>query len=60
MRETPGDIQQLQELLDASIERAGELLRSSFQMPERSLWAAQLAGVLDGHPTVALAHHGQR
>jgi hypothetical protein len=55
LRETPADLERLQELLDASIERAGEFLRSSFQMPERSLSAAQLAGVLDGHPTVALA-----
>ncbi len=55
MRETPQDLERLQELLAANIERAGGFLRGAFEMPERSLSATQLAGVLDGHPTVALA-----
>jgi hypothetical protein len=37
MRETAADVEQLQALLDRSIEGAGPFLRSSFQMPEHSL-----------------------
>ena len=55
MNENPQDLRRLQDLLDASIERAGGFLRSSFEMPERSLSAAQLVGALDGHLTAALA-----
>lgn len=55
MQETPGDLQQLQELLDQSIANAGAFLRSSFEMPEHSLSARQLAGYLTGLRTVALA-----
>ena len=55
MNENPQDLRRLQDLLDASIERAGVFLRSSFEMPERSLSAAQLVGALEGHLTVALA-----
>jgi Pyridoxamine 5'-phosphate oxidase len=51
----PQDLERLQELLTASIERAGGFLRGAFQIPERSLSATQLAGVLDAYPTVALA-----
>lgn len=54
MRETPADLQRLQTLLDDSIERAGALLRSSFQMPEHSLSAGQLTAHLQGSLTVAL------
>src|SRR6266511_6123205 len=55
MRETDADLERLQALLDRGIERAGPFLRSSFQMPEHSLSAAQLAGHLQGLLTVALA-----
>lgn len=55
MRETAGDLEGLQRLLDASAERASAFLRSSFQIPERSLNAEQLAARLDGSLTVALA-----
>jgi hypothetical protein len=53
MRETPADLERLQALLDASIERASPFLRSSFEMPEHSLSAAQLANHLQGSLTVA-------
>ena len=55
MRETAGDLERLQALIDRSIEGAGAFLRSSFQMPEHSLSADQLAGHLHGSLTVALA-----
>ena len=55
MRETAAELEQLQALLLRSIEGAGPFLRSSFQMPEHSLSAAQLAGHLEGSLTVALA-----
>jgi Pyridoxamine 5'-phosphate oxidase len=55
MRETAADLERLQALLDRSIEGAGPFLRSSFQMPEHSLSAAQLTGHLQGSLTVALA-----
>ena len=54
MRETPRDLERLQTLLDESIDQAGPFLRASFQMPEHSLSAAQLAAHLDGSLTVAL------
>jgi hypothetical protein len=49
------DLARLQELLDRSIEGAGLFLRSSFEMPEHSLSAAQLVAHLQGSLTVALA-----
>jgi hypothetical protein len=55
MRETAADLQRLQTLLDESVERASAFLRSSFQMPEHSLSAEQLASRLQGSLTVALA-----
>jgi hypothetical protein len=54
MHETPTDLKQLQKLLDASIESASAFLRSSFEMPEHSLTAAQLVTHLQGSLTVAL------
>jgi nitroimidazol reductase NimA-like FMN-containing flavoprotein (pyridoxamine 5'-phosphate oxidase superfamily) len=54
MHETAGDLERLQRLLDDSIEQASSFLRSSFQMPERSLSAEQLVARLDGGLTVAL------
>lgn len=54
MRETPADLQELQTLLDESVEQASSFLRSSFQMPEHSLSAAQLVAHLQGSLTVAL------
>jgi hypothetical protein len=55
MKETPEDLRRLQGLLDESIERAGDFLRSSFEMPELSLSAGELAEVLHGSPTVAFS-----
>jgi len=55
MRETADDLERLQRLLDDSVERASPFLRSSFQLPERSLGASSLAARLDGSLTVALA-----
>jgi hypothetical protein len=55
VRETAADLERLQALLNRSTEGAGPFLRSSFQMPEHSLSAAQLAGHLQGSLTVALA-----
>jgi len=55
MKETPGDLQQLQTILNTSIEQAGDFLRGSFEMPAHSLSAAQLVNYLQGVPTVALA-----
>jgi hypothetical protein len=54
MRETAADLQRLQTLLDDSVERASTFLRSSFQMPEHSLSAAQLVAHLQGSLTIAL------
>jgi hypothetical protein len=55
VHETPEDIDRLQGLLDESIQKAGAFLRSSFQMPEKSLSARQLVTCLTGVPTVAFA-----
>ena|SRR5712691_7765808 len=55
MKETPEDLKQLQALLDRSIEQAGSFLRSSFQMPQCSLSAAQLVHYLAGVQHVAFA-----
>jgi hypothetical protein len=46
LRESPIDLQRLQALLDDSITRASAFLRSSFEMPEHSLSAMQLAAHL--------------
>ncbi len=54
MRETPAELQKLQALLDDSVERASDFLRRSFEMPEHSLSAAQLAMHVQGALTVAL------
>ncbi|QIN84910.1 pyridoxamine 5'-phosphate oxidase family protein [Rubrobacter tropicus] len=55
MKETPRDFERLQALLDRSVEGAGDFLRASFGMPEHSLSAVQLARLLQGTQTVALA-----
>jgi hypothetical protein len=55
VNESDADLAGLQELLDRSIEGAGPFLRSSFEMPEHSLSAAQLVARLQGSLTVALA-----
>jgi hypothetical protein len=55
MRESADDLAWLEGLLGRSIEGAGAFLRSSFEMPEHSLSAAQLVRYLEGIPTVALA-----
>jgi pyridoxamine 5'-phosphate oxidase-like protein len=55
VRETPDDLRRLQALLDESATQASPFLRSSFEIPEHSLSAEQLASHLDGSLTVALA-----
>ncbi|HWC85893.1 MAG TPA: pyridoxamine 5'-phosphate oxidase family protein [Solirubrobacteraceae bacterium] len=55
MHETPEELERLQSLLEDSIEQAGPFLRTSFEMPEHSLSAGQLAAHLQGSLTVALA-----
>jgi hypothetical protein len=55
MRETDADLQRLQAALDRSVEKASPFLRRSFEMPERSLSAAELATRLDGLLVVSLA-----
>ena len=55
MQETPGDLVELQQLLDQSIARAGDFLRSSLQMPTCSLSAPQLACYFTGIRNVAFA-----
>ncbi|HEX5166062.1 MAG TPA: pyridoxamine 5'-phosphate oxidase family protein [Thermomicrobiales bacterium] len=55
MQETPEDLERLSTLLDDSIKRAGAFLRSSFEMPEKSLSARQLVTYLQGIQTVAFA-----
>jgi pyridoxamine 5'-phosphate oxidase-like protein len=55
MRESAADLERLQALIDRSIEGAGAFLRNAFEMPERSLSAAQLVDRLQGSRTVALA-----
>ena len=54
MHETQEDLAILQTLLEDSAARAGKFLRESFQIPERSLSADQLAGLFQGLNTVAL------
>jgi hypothetical protein len=55
MYETPADLDDLQSLLHHSITQASPFLRSSFEMPEHSLSAAQLVAHLQGPLTVAVA-----
>lgn len=55
MYETREDLQQLQALLDTSIEQAGTFLRQSFQMPAHSLSARQVVHFCQGLQTIALA-----
>lgn len=55
MRETAVDLERLQAVPDRSVEKASPFLRRSFEMPERSLSAAELAARLDGLLVVSLA-----
>src|SRR5947209_2112443 len=55
MYETPEEIEQLQALLERSIEQAGAFLRASFEMPAHSLSARQLVHLWQGLQTVAFA-----
>lgn len=55
MHENSLDLDMLDELLRASIRRAGPFLRSSFEMPQKSLSARQICRYLRGIQTVALA-----
>jgi hypothetical protein len=54
MNETSQDLDELQQLLDRSIERAGDYLRSCLEMPEHSLKATQVARHLQGFRTAAV------
>jgi Pyridoxamine 5'-phosphate oxidase len=55
VQETAADLERLQRLLNDSAEHAGPFLRASFDIPEHSLTARQLAAHLQGTITVALA-----
>lgn len=55
MRETDDDLAELQRLLDQSIARSGEHLRSIITPGKRTLTAHQLAAVLTGVRHLALA-----
>jgi pyridoxine/pyridoxamine 5'-phosphate oxidase len=55
MRETAEDREWLDALLARSMERAGGFLRASFEMPQKSLSAAQVTTHLQGRRMVALA-----
>lgn len=55
MLETPDDLTRLQQVMDASIENAGAFVRSSFQIPYKSLTASELVERLSGLVNVALA-----
>jgi hypothetical protein len=55
VRETAADLERLQALLDESVAKASPFLRSSFEMPERSLSATELAARLDGMIVLSLA-----
>jgi hypothetical protein len=55
VRETAADLERLQALLDESIAKASPFLRRSFEIPERSLSAADVAARLDGLIVVSLA-----
>lgn len=56
MLETAAEFDELQALLDRSIEGAGAFIRESLQMPEKSLSASQLLKYWDGLLTAAVAH----
>jgi hypothetical protein len=53
MDETPQDLDELQQLLDRSIQQAGEYLRTCLEMPEHSLKATQITRHLQGILTAA-------
>lgn len=55
IQEISEDITQLQTILDASINKAGEFLKTSFRMPEHSLTAQQIVFHMQGMKTIALA-----
>ncbi len=55
MNETPNDLARLQALLTRSIERAGEHLKRTFEMPEHSLDAVQLVRYIGQEQQYALA-----
>lgn len=55
MFETPDELMWLQEIIDSSIDGAGPFLRSSFEMPDRSLSATETVERLEGVVDAALA-----
>ena len=55
MHETKADLERLQQLLDRSVEQAGEYLRECFQMPQHSLSAGQIVRRWQGFVTAAAA-----
>ena len=55
MYESATDLDNLQSLLDASIEQAGSFLRDAMEIDRRTLSARQIVNLLDGLRTVSLA-----
>jgi hypothetical protein len=55
MKETEAELNELQELLDASLARSTEHLRAIIKPDERTLTARQLAGVITGMCTLAIS-----
>jgi hypothetical protein len=55
MDETPSELDELQRLLDTSLPRSSEHLRSIVRPGERTLTAAQLSAVLTGMCTLSVA-----
>lgn len=53
MHETPDDMHGLRQLIDRSNAGAGQFLRTSFEIPEKSLSAEQLVHKLRGTTTLA-------
>lgn len=55
MLETDAELDQLQTLLDGSLARSTEHLRSIIKPDERTLTARQLVGVITGMSTLSIA-----
>ena len=49
MHESPDDVEQLQQLLNQSMVRAGAFLRASFDIPNHTPSAKHLVRYLDGY-----------
>jgi hypothetical protein len=55
MHESDDDLDRLDSVIVSSIERAGPFIRKSFDIPEKSIQAAELVQRMDGFRTIALA-----